>query len=168
VRNRLRKRGIRARCQYVGCVLTPRHRTARLNWCTLHRRWTRQQWATVLFSDESRFTLHSKDGRTRVNRRNGERYSDACVNPVNHFQASIMVWGGITSTSKLNFAIIRGNMNAQSYFNNVLNPADIPFINQHDGVSFQHDNARRHTARITTQHLQQNNVNVLPWPACSP
>jgi hypothetical protein len=91
VRNRLRERGFRARRQFVGCVLTPSHRTARLNWCTLHRRWTRQQLANLLFSDESGFTLQSKDGRTRVHRHHWECYSDGYLNPVNHFQASVMV-----------------------------------------------------------------------------
>ena len=36
---RLRERGIRARRPYVGPVLTPRHRQARLQWCHAHRRW---------------------------------------------------------------------------------------------------------------------------------
>ena len=31
---------------------------------------------------------------------------------------------------------------------------------------YQHDNARPHTARIVTNHFQQNNVDVLEWPAC--
>ena len=30
------------------------------------------------------------------------------------------------------------------------------------------DNARPHTARITTGHFQQNHVDVMEWPACSP
>ena len=33
---------------------------------------------------------------------------------------------------------------------------------------FQHDNARPHKLRITTNFLAQNKVNVLPWPALSP
>jgi hypothetical protein len=35
-----------------------------------------------------------------------------------------MVWVGITSTCELDLVIIRGNMNAQSYINNVLNPIE--------------------------------------------
>ena len=33
---------------------------------------------------------------------------------------------------------------------------------------FQQDNTRPHTARITTGHFQQNQVDVMEWPACSP
>ena len=36
------------------------------------------------------------------------------------------------------------------------------------GLTFQHDNARPHTALVTSNFLAQNNVNVLPWPALSP
>jgi hypothetical protein len=87
--------------QYVDCFKLQVLSFNFIFFFTLHRRWTRQQWANVLFSDDSRFTLHSKDDRTSVYRRHGELYSDACVNPLNHFQASVMVWGGITSTSQL-------------------------------------------------------------------
>ncbi|GFV36906.1 transposable element Tcb1 transposase [Trichonephila clavipes] len=44
----------------VVCVpLTRQHRTARLQWCREHHNWTEQDWACVLFSDESRFSLSS-------------------------------------------------------------------------------------------------------------
>ena len=36
-----------------------------------------------------------------------------------------------------------------------------------DIATFQHDNARPHTAPVTANFLAQNNVNVLPWPALS-
>ena len=48
---------------YVVQVLTARHRAARLQWAQRHFRWGRQQWARVLFSDESRFNLSHHDGR---------------------------------------------------------------------------------------------------------
>ncbi|GFU55893.1 transposable element Tc1 transposase [Trichonephila clavipes] len=43
------------------CVvpLTRQHRTAHLQWCREHHNWTEQDWACVLFSDESRFSLSS-------------------------------------------------------------------------------------------------------------
>ena len=47
---------------YVGQVLTARHRAARLQWAQRHFRLGRQQWARVLFSDESRFNLSHHDG----------------------------------------------------------------------------------------------------------
>ena len=36
------------------------------------------------------------------------------------------------------------------------------------GLVFQHDNARPHVARVTTNFLQTSNINILSRPARSP
>ncbi|GFU94769.1 transposable element Tc1 transposase [Trichonephila clavipes] len=54
-----RRRGLYARRPVVCVPLTRQHRTARLQWCREHHNWTEQDWACVLFSDESRFSLSS-------------------------------------------------------------------------------------------------------------
>ncbi|GFT77961.1 transposable element Tcb2 transposase [Trichonephila clavipes] len=60
VARRLRGGGlIYARRPVVRVPLTRQHRTARLQWCREHHNWTEQDWACVLFSDESRFSLSS-------------------------------------------------------------------------------------------------------------
>ncbi|GFW15872.1 HTH_Tnp_Tc3_2 domain-containing protein [Trichonephila clavipes] len=51
--------GLYARRPVVCVTLTRQHRTARLQWCREHHNWTEQDWACVLFSDESRFSLSS-------------------------------------------------------------------------------------------------------------
>ena len=79
VRNLLRERNIRPRRPAIRPVLQRRHRVARLAWCRAHLRFTRRDWARILFSDESRFHLDSSDGRSRVYHRVGERYQDNCV-----------------------------------------------------------------------------------------
>jgi hypothetical protein len=43
-----------------------------------------------------------------------------------------------------------------------------PHFARHQNKTFQQDNARAHTARATRDFLQQNNVNVMNWPALSP
>ena len=74
-RLRQARQPIRPRRPYVGQVLTARQRAARLQWAQRHFRLGRQQWARVLFSDESRFNLSHHDGGTRVFRRRGERFA---------------------------------------------------------------------------------------------
>ena len=37
-----------------------------VNWAPINQRWLRQQWNSLLFSDESRFTIHREDDRVRV------------------------------------------------------------------------------------------------------
>ena len=73
VRNRLHRSHLRSRRPFVGVILTPRHRAARLDFAREHRDWQVHHWRSVLFSDESRFTLNGCDGRVRVWRRQGER-----------------------------------------------------------------------------------------------
>ena len=80
-----------------------------------------------------------------------------------------MVWGEINHQGKPDLAVIRGNLNVQGYINDVLRPVVVPFINNQNGpVIFQQDNARPHTAGVTTQFLQGNNINVMQWPSMSP
>ncbi|GFX88999.1 transposable element Tcb2 transposase [Trichonephila clavipes] len=68
VARRLRGGGLYARRPVVCVPLTRQHRTARLQWCREHHNWTEQDWACVLFSDESRFSL-SSDCRRQLIRR---------------------------------------------------------------------------------------------------
>ena len=77
-RLRQARQPIRPITPYVGQVLTAHHRAARLQWAQRHFRWGRQQWARVLFSDESRFNLSHHDGGIRAYRRRGERFADNC------------------------------------------------------------------------------------------
>ena len=79
VRNRLRGIGLRARRPLRRPRLTQAHRAARRVWAGQNRRWTRQDWANVLFTDESRFLLEPDDRRIRVWRRQGERFTDDCI-----------------------------------------------------------------------------------------
>ena len=66
VRNRLREAGLRACRPVVRQVLTRHHRQQRRLWAQTHRRWTRQDWQKVLFTDESQFCLTRGDGRIHV------------------------------------------------------------------------------------------------------
>ena len=79
VRNRLHSAGPRARRPYVGVQHSQRHRQARIAWTRQHRRWTNQQWATVLFTDESQFLLDMLDRRRHVWRRRGARYANCAI-----------------------------------------------------------------------------------------
>ncbi|XP_023854358.2 uncharacterized protein [Salvelinus sp. IW2-2015] len=52
VRNRMRDAGLRACRTVVRQVLTRHHQQQRRLWAQTHRRWTRQDWQKVLFTDE--------------------------------------------------------------------------------------------------------------------
>ena len=124
---------------------------------------------SLIFSDESRFSVSHADGRVRVYRRRNERYAHCCVRERDRFGGGgVMVWEGIMGNVKIDLVVVQGNLNAQRYVN-LLNNNLLPFMqNFGSGLTFEHDNARPHTALVTANFLARNNVNVLPWPALSP
>ncbi|GFW59911.1 transposable element Tcb1 transposase [Trichonephila clavipes] len=74
VARRLRGGGLYARRPVVCVPLARQHRTSRLQWCREHHNWTEQDWACVLFSDESRFSLSSDCRRQLIWRESGTAY----------------------------------------------------------------------------------------------
>ncbi|GFS53953.1 uncharacterized protein TNCV_3761731 [Trichonephila clavipes] len=66
----------RSVCKKTSCVrsLNGRQRRNRLCWAREHVSWTQQQWASVLFTDESRFTMESDSGRLLIWREQRTRY----------------------------------------------------------------------------------------------
>ena len=170
VRNRLHERNMRARKPAIRPVLAERHRNARTVWCNQHLRWTRQQWAQVLFSDESRFCLQPADGRIRVWRRRGERFADGSVLERNRYGGgSIMVWGGISAHHKTPLYHVVGNLTGVRYRDEVLQPFVVPALQQiGPNAVFQDDNARPHRSAAVNAFIQQEDINRMSWPACSP
>ncbi|CAH1998257.1 unnamed protein product [Acanthoscelides obtectus] len=118
------------------------------NWfermCINLRGWCRQrslwdqEWNSIVFSDESRFCLGMHDGRA------------------------------IAYGSRSPLIFIRGNMNAEHYIHEVLEPHLSPYLDTLADPTFQQDNARPHVARVTIDFFQHNDVTLLPWPPRSP
>ena len=114
IRNRLHAAGLRARRPVVRIPLKQRHRIHRLDWCRRHLRWNGLQWSRVAFSDESRFNLYFNDGRMRVYRRRGERYSDVNVKEHDRYGGgSVMVWAAVTMHRRTPLIFIAGNLNSK-------------------------------------------------------
>ncbi|GFV57089.1 transposable element Tcb1 transposase [Trichonephila clavipes] len=81
----------------VRCVpLTATHCRLRLTWSREHALWTPQQWSSVMFSDESRFSLQSDSRRTLIWREPGTRYhQENTIERHRYGGAGWLVWGGI-------------------------------------------------------------------------
>ena len=166
VKRRLRDRGIKCHRPYRGVILTRRHRQQRLQWARNQRG---QNWQRVVFSDESRFNVSNADGRIRVYRRRYERSANNCVLQHNRYGGGgVMVWGAFNHRFKSPLVVCQGNITARSYINQILRPVAVPLLQQRPGMVLQQDNARPHVAVMTRNFLHGNNINVLPWPACSP
>ena len=80
-----------------------------------------------------------------------------------------MVWGGITAHGRTPLVVVDGSLTEIRYRDEIVRQHVMPFIrNSQRNVILQQDNARPHTARVVSDYLRQQNVNVLPWPAMSP
>ncbi len=82
-----------------------------------------------------------------------------------------MVWECISAYGMGSLHVLEGTMNAERYIK-VLEQHMLPTrrrLFQERPCVFQQDNAKPHTAAITTAWLRSRRVRVaLNWPACSP
>ncbi|GFW90224.1 hypothetical protein TNCV_2120911 [Trichonephila clavipes] len=124
VARRLRGGGLYARRPVVCVPLTRQHRTARLQWCREHHNWTEQDWACVLFSDESRFSLSSDCRRQLIWRESGTAYRPENIQEKDRYPTcSIMVWAGILINGRTRLHMVaNGTMTGQRYIDEVLLP----------------------------------------------
>lgn len=101
-----------------------------------------------------------QEDTSKVWRRRGERYADCCTDRVTSFGGgSVMVWGGISLTGKTRLVIIGGNLNAERYRDEILQPVAIPYLHSLGPNSIlQDDNARPHRAGFIRDYLQNLGV----------
>ncbi len=81
-----------------------------------------------------------------------------------------MVWGCISAYGMGSLHVLEGTMNAERYMK-VLKQYMLSSrrrLFQGRPCVFLQDNAKPHTAAITTAWLHSRRVRVLNWPACSP
>ena len=78
-----------------------------------------------------------------------------------------MVWGGISHSVKSPLIVVPGSLTAVRYRDEILRPVTVPLVQQHQ-MTFQHDNAHSHVARVCQDFLANNNIVPLDWPPYSP
>ena len=129
IRNRLHEGGLRAWRPLVGSVLTAWHRVAWLAFAIEHQNWQVRLWRSVLFTDESRFTLSTCDRCKRVWKSGGECY--AACNIVQHDRfggGSVMVWEGISMEEHRDlYRLDNGTLTAIRYRDGILGPVVRPY-----------------------------------------
>ncbi|GFT71316.1 transposable element Tcb2 transposase [Trichonephila clavipes] len=171
VSRRLRGGGLYARRPVVCVPLTRQHRTARLQWCREHHNWTEQDWACVLFSDESRFSLSSDCRRQLIWRESGTAYRPENIQEKDRYPTcSIMVWAGIMINSRTRLHVVaNGTMTGQRYIDEIL----LPHVRLFRGVVgdklvFIDDNVTCHRTLTVQDCLHSECIQCLVWPARSP
>lgn len=171
VYRRLRAVGLYARRPAVCVPLTRLHIRSRLQWSQQHRNWTLNEWRNVMFTDESRFSLHNDSRRAIVWRERGTRF-----NPTNIVErypfggGGVLVWGGIMFNGRTDLHVFAGGtVTAQRYRDEVLEP----YVRLFRGAAgphfiFMDDNARPHRAHLVDEFLEREDIHRMDWPARSP
>ncbi|GFU68074.1 transposable element Tcb2 transposase [Trichonephila clavipes] len=151
--------------------LSRQHRTARLQWCREHHNWTEQDWACVLFSDESRFSLSSDCRRQLIWRESGTAYRPENIQEKDRYPTcSIMVWAGIMINGRTRLHVVaNGTMTGQRYIDEVLLPHVRLFRGAvGDKFVFMDDNATCYRTLAVQDCLDSEGIQRLVWPVRSP
>lgn len=169
VRNRLYGFGLRARRPFRGVSLTQRHRRQRQQWARQRRNWD-VEWNSVLFSDESRFGLHSDSRRIRVWRNNRTARHRSYVQEIYPFRGgTVMVWAGIALGRRTRLYVCENNMTGVVYARDIIQNIVAP-IRQDVGENFMFldDNAPPHRTLEVRRALQNLEIEHVMLPAHSP
>ncbi|GFW08799.1 transposable element Tcb2 transposase [Trichonephila clavipes] len=171
VARRLRGGGLYARRPAVCVPLTKQHRTARLQWCREHHNWTEQDWAYVLFSDESRFRLSSDCRRQLIWCESGTAYRPENIQEKDRYPTcGIMVRAGIMINGRTRLHVVtNGTMTGQRYIDEVLLPHVRLFRGAvGDKFVFMDANATCHRTLAVQDCLDSAGIQRLLWPVRSP
>ncbi len=126
-----------------------------------HLKWTLSKWKSVLWTDKSKFdSLVGNQGR-RVLRAKEEWDLPVCYQCSIQKPASLMVWGCIRYGQLACFGRHYECLKIYKGLEKYMLPSRWHLFQQQD-------NAKPHTAAITTAWLHSRRVRVLNWPACSP
>ncbi|GFV04975.1 transposable element Tcb2 transposase [Trichonephila clavipes] len=170
VRNRLHNAGLYARRPVVCVPLNGRQRRNRLCWAREHVSWTQQQWASVLFTDESRFTMESDSGRLLIWREQRTRYHQSnTVERHSYRGGGILVWAGISLGGHTDLHVFHGGtVTGLRYRDEILDPYVRPYAAAiGNDFILMDDNARPHRARIVEEYLEDHGLERMEWPARS-
>lgn len=128
--------------------------------------WSDDQWAKIIWSDESRFRLEGSDGRALC-----PKYVKTTKK---HGGGSVLIWACFTAAGVGPITVVDGNMGQDEYVN-VLSSTMYPYLRQltkdqeSHGYIFQEDGASCHTGAYASWWMRLNRVPVMDyWPAQSP
>ena len=139
----------------------------RERWCMRHSLWRELQWNRIVWTDESRFRLHVNDGRIRVTRERGQRFSKEFVGYTRQGGGgSVHVWCAIWFNGKSSMIILHETINGMRYRQTLED-----FIANHQlppNFILQDDNAPAHRATVVTEWKAEAGIRYLDWPSRSP
>jgi len=169
VRRRLNEVGLRS------CVQRAEHENpeGRLAFVELYGDWTEDQWARVMFSDETHFYLWHH-GREYVNRPLGAALDPKYTRKDNEqLRGKVTLWGCICASGLGHAELYDESLTAHRYQSilhlNLKRSADALWPGRDRGQwYFQQDGATPHTAGTSQAWFHNHGIDLIEWPAWSP
>ena len=126
----------------------------------------------MVWSDETKINRLGSDGRKWAWKKKGEGLSEHLVEGTLKFGGgSMMVWGCILWEGVGYACKIDGKMDGDLYVSILEEDlqASLEFYDKtQQDIIFQQDNDPKHTSKVAKAWFQDNNLQVLQWPAQSP
>lgn len=172
VRNVLKKNSYKAVTKKKKPLLSAVHRKKRLDFAFKYREWTVEDWARVVWSDETKINRIGSDGKQWMWKKAGEGLIEREVqSTVKHGGGNIMVWGCMGWDGVGRLAEVEGRMNADQYVD-ILEENLLPSLDEFEtpteDLIFQQDNDPKHTSKKAQKWIKDNNIPLLDWPPQSP
>lgn len=151
-------------------LLKPKQKLKRIAYARKYSAWPIDNIRSILWSDESTFTVtDTPTGRVR-RPRNSDRYDERYTVKTLKHPPSVMVWGAFSyyGVSKLYFLEKGETMNSNTYLNLLINNLPECFVDCNAEV-FMQDGASCHTSKVVMDWLKEYGVDVIEdWPGNSP
>uniref|UniRef100_V5I9M2 Transposable element Tcb1 transposase n=1 Tax=Anoplophora glabripennis TaxID=217634 RepID=V5I9M2_ANOGL len=149
-------------------LLTVQHRERRLQFARNYIQQGQHFWNNVIFSDEKIFQS-TNSGKVKVYRPKNQRFHPRYVcERARSGRFSVPTWAWISDAGPGVIWRVEGNLTGLQY-RTILSDIMVPSVSVfHREFIFQHDNSPVHTSAVVRAFMEQNNINVLPWPAKSP
>lgn len=171
----VRRRLLANKLEWKYAVRKPRlskaHKKARRDFCLKVKSWSKVKWRQIIFSDEMNIEVDNRKNRIRIRRMASEKYNEECIfKRTKQGSGSIGIWCCMSYYGLGIFTLFDGRLNANRYIdilgNNLIPSIDL--FHKDEPFIFQQDNAPCHRARLVTQWFQDQEIDVLSWPANSP
>jgi transposase len=172
VRNTFKEAGLRTIKRPSKPKLSAKNIKARLEFAKQYKHWTIEDWKNVIWSDETKINRFGSDGHIWSWIKDGQKLQPHQVNQtVKHGGGNIKIWGCMTAYGVGYMCQIHGTMTKELY-QEILEDEFLKTIDHFQlnpsSVIFQHDNDPKHTAKVITNWLKNQEFSTMSWPAQSP
>jgi hypothetical protein len=169
IRSGLRRRGFKRYIALAKPPLSEANQKKRLAFAEAHIGWTKEQWYSVLWSDET-WVNGTTHRRVWVTRCKDEELEPNCLLVKRRRAKGWMFWGSFSGNTKgpsLFWEKDWGTIGSVSYRQHIV-PLVHGWIRMYPNLVFMQDNASGHAAADTIEDLRERGIITVEWPPFSP